>query len=106
VATLLTAHEQFTFDDRVLAHVRRVVTQKLRRNESLELSWSQTAMQGSGRYTLWLTEASQLHFRFAGDDHIELDRRWLEAMTVSANSVHGLNLDEVPDPALDRHGAR
>lgn len=85
-----------TFDDRVLAHLRAVITAKLRRDEKFTLSW-ENAETGATE-TLWCHPAIALQFSvtFAGP----LNRAWVEALSTSANSASGLRL--LPEPATPK----
>ncbi len=84
------------FDDRELAHLRIVITTKLRRGESFSLSWAADAGRGMGRSSIWLHQAIPLQFVFSGDDELALNRLWVEALMAKANSSMGLEL--VPEP--------
>lgn len=79
-------------DDRVLAHLKVVITTKLRRGESLTLSWPNPDGQVAGVSTIWLNPAVPLMFVFAGPDHPELDKRYLVELANSANSTGGIHL--------------
>ena len=58
-----TSTESIQIPDRLLAHIKVVVTTKLRRSESFTLSW--THVDGTpGRSTLWLQPAIPLRFVF------------------------------------------
>ena len=79
-------------EDRVLAHLKVVITTKLRRGESLTLSWPQTDDQPAGISTIWLNPAVPLMFVFTDPDHPELDRSYLVELANSANSTGGIHL--------------
>lgn len=83
-------------EDRALAHLQVVIGQKLRRGESFFFSWKEDASVGDGRSTVWLHPHATLHFRYHGSRRPELNRDWLEALTVVANSNTGLYL--IPEP--------
>ncbi|RUR03580.1 hypothetical protein [Labedella endophytica] len=100
MAHLLVGADDFTLDDRLLEHVRFVVTQKLRRNESFLLTWSYPAHQGSGRRSVWIHDGSMLQFRFAKESKAPLNPEWLKALLEASHSVRGLNLDDVPEPSV------
>lgn len=99
MATLVTPNESFTFDDRLLEHLKLVITQKLRRNEAFLLTWSYAADQGSGRRSIWIHSGAALHFRFSRATRSPLNGEWLQALLEASHSVRGLSLDDVPEPA-------
>ena len=84
------------FDDRALAHMRIVILAKLRRNESFALSWNVQSSHGSGRSSVWIHPAIPLQFDFYGSRDPVLNRTWIEALMLTANSASGLEL--VPEP--------
>lgn len=77
-------------DDRTLAHLRVVITTKLRRRESFTLSWK--SPDRFGRTTIWIHPTIPVHFEFDGSEPIELNRAWIQRITDSANSGGGLIL--------------
>ncbi|MDQ1569998.1 MAG: hypothetical protein QOF79_672 [Actinomycetota bacterium] len=95
---------EIAFDDRSLAHLQAVIGLKLRRNESMFLSWTDDPALGDGRSSIWLSREIPLHFSFDGPADEPLNRAWLEILTRSANSPTGLQLieephtDDVPTP--------
>ena len=82
-----TSTEPIQIPDRLLAHIKVVVTTKLRRSESFTLSW--THVDGTpGRSALWLQPAIPLRFVF--------DSAEPEALS-SSNSSAGLTVDLTAD---------
>lgn len=81
-------------EDRLLAHVKLAVVAKLRRDEKFTLSWVHE--DGSGRTTVWLHPAIPLQFKFDGSRSPVVNRAWVEALMMSANSTGGLQM--VPEP--------
>lgn len=83
--------EAIAIPDRELAHLRVVVTTKLRRSESFSISWTDPASP-EGRSTLWMHCSIPLRFEL---DHAvdALDRRYLESLADAANSAAGVVLD-------------
>lgn len=96
MAVLIYGDEEFEFDDRLLAHVKIVVTQKLRRGENFLLSW--THRDGTGRSSLWINASSDLHFRFRETTPPVLDERWLGALMEASFASRGLDVDAAPEP--------
>ncbi len=86
------------FDDRVLAHLQVVILSKMRRNESFAFSWEYGREAGSGRTTVWVHPSMNLRFRYNGSRAPELNRAWLEELSVLANSANGLRL--IPEPEV------
>ena len=89
------------FDDRVLAHIQVVIGAKLRRGESFYFSWRDEPQSGEGRSTIWLHPAVPLAFKYFGGRAPSLNRSWIEALMVTANSSGGLQI--VPEP-LNHNG--
>ena len=84
------------FDDRPLAHLQVVIAAKLRRGESFNFSWQKPVELGSGRTTIWVHPAIPLVYEFDGSRAPALNRAWVDALMVTANSGMGLHL--VPEP--------
>lgn len=92
------------FEDRTLAHVQAVVAAKLRRNESLFFSWKDDPASGDGRTSIWLHPSIPLGFKFHGGRPPSINRAWIDALMLTANSPQGLQL--VPEPELPTSEAR
>jgi len=86
------------FDDRVLAHLQVVISQKLRRGEPFPFTWRNDASIGDGRTTVWLHPSASLVYRYSGSRQPAINRAWLEALTQAANSTGGLTLVPEPEP--------
>lgn len=84
------------FDDRVLAHLRLAIGQKLRRREGFYFSWKDDADHGEGRCTLWIEASIPLVFRYNGGRMPTINREWVELLVASSNSTHGLMLSAEP----------
>jgi hypothetical protein len=78
-------------DDRVLAHLRVVVMNKLRRSESFMLTVP--GSDGTGPRSIWLHPSVPLVFHFYGGREPSLDTAAVERMMVEASSPNGLVLD-------------
>jgi hypothetical protein len=87
---------EVTFDDRALMHLQIVITAKLRRRESFIFSWTNSVDVGSCRSTIWLDPSSTLFYRFAGSRIPSINREWIEALMLSANSAGGLFFSSEP----------
>ncbi|TFD66491.1 ATP-dependent DNA ligase [Cryobacterium ruanii] len=89
------------FDDRVLAHIQLVIGAKLRRGESFYFSWRDDSLTGGGRSTVWIHPGIALAYKYFGSKVPALNRDWVEALLVSANSATGLQVvAEPPQTAL------
>lgn len=86
--------EPIQIEDRALAHLKVVVSTKLRRNESFTLSWKHPDPERPGRSTIWLHPSIPLRFVFEATETPELSRPWIEALAHSANSSGGVTLVE------------
>ncbi|GAA1768515.1 DUF7882 family protein [Agromyces humatus] len=91
-----SSQREIDIDDRVLAHLRVAILNKLRRAESFAMTWEHGVEKGSGRTTFWLHEAIPLQFVFSGNRQPTLNRLWVEQLLLTANSTSGLHY--VPEP--------
>lgn len=89
------------FDDRTLAHLQIVIGAKLRRGESFSFSWRDDPQNGDGRTSIWVHSSSPVVFKFYGTRPPSINRHWVDALMVTANTATGLQL--VPEPT-DAHG--
>ena len=78
-------------DDRTLFHLQVVIGAKLRRRESFYLTLG-SPEEGFARATLWLDPSIPVTFVYEENEPIQLNRQWLEVLSDSANSQHGLRL--------------
>lgn len=79
-------------EDRALAHVKVVVTAKLRRNESFTLSWVHPEGEAPGRSTIWLSPAIPLKFVFENPEPPRLNPAWLDQLAASASGAGVITL--------------
>ena len=86
------------FDDRMLAHLQLVIGAKLRRGESFYFCWKNDMVTGGGQTTIWVNPALSMTFRYLGSRMPLINRAWIEALSVSANSPGGLHLLAEPAP--------
>jgi len=84
-------------EDRALAHLQIVIADKLRRGEPFTFTWREEPSTGEGRTSIWVNQSSSLVFKYYGSRQPSINRDWLEALAVAANSVGGLRI--VPEPA-------
>ena len=83
-------------EDRVLAHLQIVFSDKLRRNEGFHFSWADHDLSGGGRNIMWVHPAMPLYFRYAGSRVPSINSAWIEMLMMSANSSGGLVLRDEP----------
>lgn len=86
-------------DDRILAHLRTVVTAKMRRGEGFLISWTDSISIGDGRSSVWLNSGTDLHYKFDGAKQVKLDPALLEEMNVQSIQARGI---EIADATLAR----
>ncbi|GAB3604497.1 hypothetical protein GCM10027411_25700 [Microbacterium aureliae] len=79
-------------EDRALAHLKVVISTKLRRNETFTLSWTHPDGQPRGRSTIWLHPSIPLRFVFDDPEPADLSREWIEELANSATSSGGIVL--------------
>lgn len=84
-------------EDRALSHLQLVITAKLRRAEAFSFSWQEDQSIGGGRTTVWLHPGSALVYRFLGSRQPSTNRRWVDALALTANGPTGLYLVAEPD---------
>ncbi|MDD7927986.1 DUF7882 family protein [Microbacterium thalli] len=77
-------------EDRTLAHLKVVISTKLRRGESFTLSWRHPEGEPTGRSTIWLHPSIPLRFVFDDPEPTTLSREWVEELASSANSSGGI----------------
>lgn len=85
---------EIALDDRVLAHLQAVISSKMRRGEGFFLNWKDDPAIGDGHSACWIGPGIPLFFKYFGSKPAELNRQWLEQLTMSANSNGGLQLTD------------
>jgi len=89
--------EEFSFDDRLLAHIQVVVSTKLRRGENFFLTWAMPASSGSGRHALWVDNGVPIHITYSGSRAPSLNREWIEQL-ILASAGGAVHVNEDPPP--------
>ncbi|WP_374315005.1 hypothetical protein [Microbacterium sp.] len=89
--------EPIDIPDRLLAHLKIVITTKLRRGESFTLTWRHPDGP-AGRSSLWIQQSIPLRFVFESAEAEQLDGDALQDMAQRASSSTGLvvGLDDLP----------
>ena len=86
------------FEDRTLAHLQIVITNKLKHGEPFHFTWKDDASIGDGRTVVWINPHSSLVFKFYGSRRPSINPAWVNALAFTANSPNGLYI--VPEPPL------
>ena len=81
-------------EDRILAHLRAVVTAKMRRGEGFLLSWTDSITIGDGRSSIWVHAGCDLHYKFDGSKQAKLDPALLEQLNVESMQARGIEIAE------------
>jgi len=87
----------FDIDDRLLAHLRIVVMNKLRRNEPFMFHLDRA--DGLGPKSVWIHPAVPMVFHFYGSRQPAINRAWVEELMAEASGPNGLTLLPEPEAA-------
>lgn len=79
-------------EDRALTHIVAVITVKLRRNESLTLTWDHPDESGHDHSTVWVHPSSPLRFEFDTPTPERLDLRWIDRLMRRLNRHGGISI--------------
>ncbi len=95
----LTYHrtQVLELDDRTLAHIEAVASNKLRRGEPFLLTVPMSMSEGSGRITIWVSPGSNLVYRYR-HERPKLNPAWIRVLSTSANAPGGLVVTSEPGP--------
>jgi hypothetical protein len=92
-----------TIEDRTLKHLQAVIIMKLRRDEAFAFNWDAEPGVGEDELhpnashgTIWISQGSQLYFRYDGARNEKLNPEWIEGLTKAAYTPRGLWA--VPEP--------
>jgi len=85
--------EPIEFPDSLLAHLKVVITTKLRRKESFTLGWRHSITDPVGRSALWLQESIPLRFVFDTVEAGKLDSAVLQDFAIRSSSGSGLQIE-------------
>jgi hypothetical protein len=88
-------NQSLDLDDRVLAHLRVVFMNKLRRRESF--MFTTPPIDGLGSRTLWIAPPVPIVFHFYGSRPPALNRAWVDALMHEAASPNGLRIVAEPE---------
>jgi hypothetical protein len=84
-----------TFEDRTLMHLQVVIWSKLRRGEHFAFTWNEESPSAM-RTSVWCGPTIPMSFRYEVAENGDLNPRWLDLLTKSANSAGGLK--PIPEP--------
>jgi hypothetical protein len=93
-----SARPPIEVDDELLAHIKIVISTKLRRQESFMMTWP-TGTEHSGRLTVWMHPSIPLVIEFDSESAIAIDPKRVERMVSKLNSRGELILDDLDSPA-------
>ena len=85
------------FDDRTLTHLQVVIWSKLRRGEHFAFTWVDESAPAK-RTSVWCSATIPMTFEFDDAEPGQLNPRWLDVLTKSANSAGGLRPVPEPEP--------
>jgi hypothetical protein len=98
-----------SIQDRTLRHLQAVVIMKLRRGESFAFNWDAEPGVGEDELhpnaahgTVWVSQSSQLYFRYDGPKEDKLNAEWIDSLVKTANSPRGLWAVPEPSAGADR----
>ncbi|MBG6237813.1 hypothetical protein IWX78_000768 [Mycetocola sp. CAN_C7] len=97
MGSLLYASADHKFDDRLLGHIKVVITLKLRNREAFFLSWERQEDEGSGRVSIWISHDIPLQFRFIDLAPIPIDQAWTKALLDGSYGPRGLVVSGEPE---------
>lgn len=90
------AAQSFDIDDRLLAHLRVVTMNKLRRREPFMLEVP--SAMGVGIHSVWISPAVPIVFHFYGGRSPAIDGELVEKMMRQASGPDGLDLVTLARP--------
>lgn len=104
MGTLLYGAPPATYpcDDRVLAHLQIVITNKFRRGEGFLLSLEADGVAGTGRRAMWLHPNIPTRFEFSGGRMPQINPGWVRLLSDEASSGRGLRILPEPVAATER----
>jgi hypothetical protein len=91
----------FEIEERTLAHLRLVIMNKLRRDESFMMHLP----HGDGVRSLWVDASLPLMLTFHGSRSATINPAWIDELMASASSAYGLQLVREPDNVVVRDPA-
>ncbi|RWZ50060.1 ATP-dependent DNA ligase [Labedella phragmitis] len=89
---------EIAVEDRILAHISVIVTQKLRRRESFLLTLPASDRRMATE-AMWMSCNSDIAFAYSGNRVPSLNHAWLEQMMTESFSAHGLDLTLHGEPS-------
>ena len=74
-----------------------MIGSRLRRHEGFFFTWKDDPAIGDGRSSIWLENSIPLFFKFSKSARHELNREWLDQLTIASHQAQGLFLTGEPD---------
>lgn len=90
-----SARPPIQVDDETLAHLRIVISTKLRRNESFMMTWLPEENATAGRMTIWMHPSIPLVIAFDEPTMPAIDPKRIERMVKDLNMRGDLILDQL-----------
>ncbi|MEV8337538.1 hypothetical protein [Leucobacter sp. NPDC077196] len=87
---LIIGGTEYEFEDRLLAHLKFVIGQKLKTQECFFLSWEAPGGQGAGNTAIWLSPHIPMTFCFSGSREPALSKPWAVALKALSHTPRGL----------------
>jgi hypothetical protein len=97
---LYSSTMEIDIDDRPLAHLHIIISERLRNKERFFFSWKDSVHAGGGRSSIWLDPTIPLLFSFSSSQPVPINRRWLEALAATADASSGLTFLPEPDSSV------
>lgn len=91
-------NEPIEIPDRTLAHLRMLVTSKLRRSESFTVAWRHGEHDSDGRSMIWIHCSIPMRFEFDSAEPVQIDRALLEGLAQASMATGGIDLDTIAPP--------
>lgn len=88
-------------EDVLLAHLKVVMTTKLRRSESFTVAWRHDAQSPAGRTTLWISPSIPLRFLFDSAEPCALDPQRIRDLADEVSRTGALTLPPLRTPGSD-----
>ncbi len=85
-------------EDVTLAHLKIVISTKLRRQESFMMTWKPVDDSIDKRASVWIHPAIPLQFGFTTSDHPEVNPQLVQEMMQTLNATGELVLDHLISP--------
>ncbi|GAA2179195.1 hypothetical protein GCM10009847_12250 [Leucobacter tardus] len=89
---LIYGDHDHDFEDRLLAHLKTAIGQKLRRQEPFFLNWNKSLKEGDGRMAIWVSPYVPLTVRYSGSRQPEINPVWVRVLEDTASQPYGMRV--------------